>query len=107
MSHSIFHATLDRKMNTMKFAIIWTVSPENRNAVQERFMETGGLPPEGVEMIHRFHAADGSMGLAICNATEGSALANWSQEWSDLIDLDITPIVSDEEMASILDAQSA
>ncbi len=86
----------------MKFLVTWSVSPDRRNEVQARFMETGGLPPKGVEMLHRFHAADGSMGFAICESAEGSALASWTQGWSDLLELDIRPIVDDEEMASIL-----
>ena len=40
----------------MLFHIMYQLTPENRNAAQKRFMETGGLPPGGVKMVGRWHA---------------------------------------------------
>ncbi len=42
-----------RKENQMIFHISYELSSENREAAQNRFKETGGLPPEGVEMLGR------------------------------------------------------
>ena len=86
----------------MKFLVTWSTACELRNSVQERFIETGGMPPAGVEMLHRYHAADGSMGFAVCEADNAVHLAQWTQDWSDVLDLDIKPILNDEEMASVL-----
>jgi len=86
----------------MKFFVQWSVSPNNRGAVQSRFIETGGLPPEEVKMLHRYHAVDGSMGFALCETNDEKALARWSQDWTDLLAMEIIPIINDEEMGSVL-----
>ena len=31
----------------MLFIVSWTARPEHRNAAIERFLKTGGMPPEG------------------------------------------------------------
>ena len=39
----------------MIYVTVWTFKPEHRDAVQARFKQTGGLPPEGVKMLGRWH----------------------------------------------------
>ena len=57
----------------MLFHVEWEVLPHNRNQAQERFKETGAVPPEGVVM----------------------------QGWTDLLSFNITPVVSDQELVEI------
>lgn len=49
----------------MLFIVRWEISQVVRKAVIERFLQTGGAPPEGVKMLGRWHTADGEYGFAI------------------------------------------
>ena len=49
----------------MLFKMAWTHSPEARDRTIKQFMETGGMPPENVELVSRYHNLDGTGGFAI------------------------------------------
>ena len=61
----------------MLFIVSWKICSENRNHVIERFLKTGGVPPEGVKMHGRWYAVGGAAGVGIADqvrdaiATEG------------------------------------
>jgi hypothetical protein len=65
-------------------------------------MATGGMPPEGVQMLSRYHNVDGSGGFAICETNDAGALANWAIDWNGLIEIKITAIIDDETMGEVL-----
>ncbi|MBL6864705.1 MAG: DUF3303 family protein [Rhodospirillales bacterium] len=86
----------------MLFTFAWTHSTHGRNATIKQFMATGGMPPEGVKMISRYHNIDGSGGFAICETDDASALANWAIDWNGLLDVKITAIMDDETIGGVL-----
>ena len=47
----------------MLFKFAWTHTPEARDETVKKFMATGGMPPEGVEFISRYHNVDGTGGF--------------------------------------------
>ena len=49
----------------MLFKFAWQHSTSARDNTIKKFMETGGMPPEGVTMLSRYHNVDGSGGFAI------------------------------------------
>jgi hypothetical protein len=86
----------------MFFVITYAIAPENRNAAQERFKSGGGLPPAGVKMIGRWHSVGGGRGLTVCESDDALAVANWAQQWSDLISFDVYPALDDASFAKLL-----
>lgn len=86
----------------MLFHITYEVSPQDRNQVQKRFKETGALPPEGVTMQGRWHSAAGHIGFLVAESSDAVAIAKWMQNWTDLLAFDITPVLTDEEVAEII-----
>jgi hypothetical protein len=86
----------------MHFHIAYTVNPDQRDAAQKRFMSTGAMPPEGVAMHGRWHCAEGLAGFMIAEAESAVALAKWTQDWTDLLEFEITPVVNDEEMMGVI-----
>ena len=86
----------------MLFHITYEVSPQDRNQVQKRFKETGALPPEGVTMQGRWHSAAGHIGFLVAESSDAVAIAKWMQKWTDLLAFDITPVLTDEEVAEII-----
>ncbi len=86
----------------MTFIVAWSFKPEQRNAVQARFKQTGGRPPAGIKMLGRWHGVGTNKGVAVAEAKDSLAMAKWAQEWSDLMSFDIYPVMTDEETAKSL-----
>jgi len=86
----------------MLFVSLYSIPPENRNAAQEKFKQAGGGPPPGVKMIGRWHSAGGNRGVTIFEADDIQAVAQWAQQWSDLISFDIYPVLDDEAFGKLL-----
>ena len=86
----------------MLFKLAWTHTPEARNETIKKFMETGGMPPEGVELISRYHNVDGTGGFAILESTSAAALADYALDWNGLIKIEITVIMDDETITTVL-----
>jgi hypothetical protein len=86
----------------MLFTLAWTHTTHARNTTIKKFLATGGMPPEGVKMLSRYHNVDGSGGFAICETDNAGALANWAIDWNGLIDIKITAILDDETMGGVL-----
>jgi Domain of unknown function (DUF3303) len=86
----------------MLFVMTYKISQATRNAAQDRFRKGGGLPPAGVKMLGRWHYADGSGGVVLAETADPVALAQWSQDWSDVISLESRPVIDDTQIAKVL-----
>ena len=86
----------------MLFHFAQTHTTYARDTVIKKFLATGGMPPEGVQMLSRYHNVDGSGGFAICESDNTGALANWAIDWNGLIDIRITAIMDDETIGGLL-----
>ena len=86
----------------MIHVMTWAFKPEHRNAVIARFKETGGLPPEGVKMLGRWHGIGNNKGVVVAESEDPLAFAKWLLEWSDLASFDVYPALGDEEIAKAL-----
>jgi hypothetical protein len=86
----------------MVFVSVYSIPPENRNAAQGRFKKTRGEPPKGVKMIGRWHCTGGGRGVTIFETNDPQAIANWAQQWNDLISFDIYPAIDDAGFAKLL-----
>ena len=86
----------------MLFKLALTHTPEARDTTIKKFMETGGMPPEGVELISRYHNVDGTGGFAILESTNSAALADYALDWNGLIKIEITAIMDDDTITSVL-----
>jgi len=88
----------------MTFMITYKILPAHRDAAQQRFKQGGGLPPEGIKMIGRHHKADGSGGFTLCESDDVVALAKWTQDWSDLLEFETSPVLDDKQFGIVLGA---
>ena len=86
----------------MLFKLAWTHTQEARDTTVKKFMATGGMPPEGVSMLSRYHNLDGTGGFAILDTTDSAALADYALDWNGLIKIEITAIMDDETISSVL-----
>ncbi len=87
----------------MLFIVSYKTSLATNRAGQERFKQTGGAaPPAGVTKIAAYHLADGSGGYIIAETNDAIALGKWANQWSDLISLEIRPLLTDEGIGQVL-----
>lgn len=86
----------------MRFITHFRFRPEVRNEAVRRFQETGGLPPDGVKLLGRWHAISGNEGWVLSESDDAKAQTEWILGWSDLLDFTITPVVDDREFTEVL-----
>ncbi|MFA8433778.1 MAG: DUF3303 domain-containing protein [Marinifilaceae bacterium] len=86
----------------MLFMVIYSFRPENREAATQRFMKTGGPPPEGVEMMGRWHAASMNQGFTLAEANDAESVAKWCHLWADLLTFEVIPVLEDEQITRVL-----
>ncbi|MEO8484019.1 MAG: DUF3303 family protein [Acidobacteriota bacterium] len=86
----------------MLFMITYAFSPDARNAAQERFKKTGGGPGAGAKMLGRWHDLGGHRGFVLAESNDGIAIGKWMQEWTDLLEFEITPVNTDEDVMKVL-----
>ena len=86
----------------MLFKLAWTHSPEARDKTIKQFMETGGMPPDGIEFQSRYHHLDGTGGFAILESTNPAALADYALDPNCLVNMEITAIIDDDTIGGVL-----
>ena len=85
----------------MKYIVSWTVQPGTFNAAIARFLETGGAPPEGVELVGRWHGMSGQ-GFAITESSDAKAMFQYQAQWADLLVMTVTPCLEDADAGAVL-----
>lgn len=84
----------------MKFTVSWSINPAHRRDANARFLETGGGPPDGIEMLGRWHGGEG--GFVLAETGDVKALYEWLGQWNDLLDFKVTPVMDDADAAEVI-----
>ena len=89
----------------MKFMMTfdWTPDTKERSEAIARFRKSGGLPPDGAKLLGRWTRADFSGGFDLLESDDAQALAQFALMWSDLMRLEIVPVLEDSALAAVLD----
>lgn len=85
----------------MKYIISWDVPPTAFRAAVARFLETGGAPPKGVELLGRWHGMNGT-GFGIIESNDAKAIYEFQAKWADVLELSVTPCVEDADAGAVL-----
>ncbi len=83
------------------YIVSWKFAPASFKAIVARFLETGGAVPEGVTLLGRWHGMNGQ-GIEIVKAEDPKAIFRLQAEWMDLMEMSVTPCMTDEEAGPIL-----
>ena len=88
----------------MKFMLTFKWKPDitARDEGISRFLKTGGLPPAGAKLLGRWTRADFNGGYDLLESDDPQALVEFSLMWSDIVDLEIVPVLEDEPLAEVL-----
>lgn len=88
----------------MKYIVAWTLSTGDAyRAATERFLTSGGAPPEGVTMLGRWHGMN-KQGFAVAETSDAKALYTWLAQWADVMDISVTPCLEDADAGAVLQA---
>lgn len=85
----------------MKYIIAWSVPQGSFHAAVARFLETGGAPPKGVQMLGRWHGMNGQ-GFAISESNDAKAMYLWQAQWADLLPMTVTPCLEDADAGEVM-----
>ena len=89
----------------MKFKVEWSMGCEGYldilNVFSSMTPEQRADVGDGVKMIGRWHDTNSRSGVAIFETTDLTALNRYLGQWNPFMDLDITPVLDDEETAAL------
>lgn len=85
----------------MKYLIQWELPPTAVREAVGRFLKTGGLPPDGVTLLGRWHGMNRT-GCAVVEASDPKALFAYVAEWMELFPITATPLLEDAEAGEVL-----
>ena len=91
----------------MKFMLTYKFDPQTRDETIARFQSTGGETPLGVQLVSRWTSADLNGGFAILESYDIKALVEFTLDWSDLMELEIVPLIDDDDVREVLTRREA
>lgn len=86
----------------MKFMVTWKIPPGSHRPAAESFLKSGAPLPAGLKAIGRWHAPGSGYGWLLVEGNDNIALAQHAAEWANYLELQITPVIEDEEAAKAL-----
>ena len=87
----------------MKFIVKYKIPKGAVLDAEQRFLKTGGAPPQGVKMIGRWHGMSGG-GVLIAETNDAEGSFSWLHYWNDLLEFETTPCVEDAEAGEVMAA---
>lgn len=87
----------------MKFISVFSVDADGGAQAEaiHRFRTSGGQPPVGVQLLGRWTRADFTGGFLLLETDDPKALTEFALGWSDLMQLEIFPVVDDQELGEV------
>ena len=85
----------------MKYIVSWKLPQGTFNAAVARFLETGGAPPPGVQLVGRWHGMSGQ-GFAITESNDPKAMFKYQAQWADLLEMTVTPCLEDADAGAVM-----
>jgi hypothetical protein len=83
----------------MLFMVIEHFKSNDALPVYRRFRDRGRLAPEGVQYISSWVDDKLERCFQIMEASERDLLERWIQNWNDIVDFEVFPVLSSKEAA--------
>ena len=71
--------------------------------VYRRFHDRGRLTPEGLRYVDSWVAQDLKRCFQIMECADRSLLNQWIDHWKDLVDFEVTPIITSAEARAVVE----
>ena len=86
----------------MKYMITFPLTHHAYKERIARFLDTGAPPPEGLTQLGRWFTASHNRGFMLVETDDHQRLFEFVSEWTDIMDFEIDPVVTEEEAAAVL-----
>ncbi len=80
----------------------WDTDTAKQMEAIRRFRATGGQPPAPAQLLGRWIRADFMGGVVLLESDDAKALTEFALMWSDVMKLEIVPVVEDQELVEVL-----
>lgn len=80
----------------MLFMLEWSLKDGYYQDAVEQFLTTGAPPPEGMELVSRWHAPGSSKGWLLVETNDVSSIYAHASEWGASLNMTATPVVDDK-----------
>jgi hypothetical protein len=67
----------------------------------ERFLQTGGKPPDGVTQLGRWFGMNGK-GCSVVEADDPKGIFSLVSEWQEFLEIEATPALEDDAAGEVL-----
>ncbi len=81
----------------MKFIVIHTWEPHERNEIAKRRMENGLMVPKGIKVVSEWLDTNGARQIILFEADSAKECFKWSISWGDLGKYETFPVVEVED----------
>jgi hypothetical protein len=89
----------------MKYLVTWRVHAEMRHEALKAFSAMTDADHEkdlgGVRLIGRWHDVVAFKGVAIAETDDPKALTAWLLHWNGMIDIEVNPVLDDDETQAV------
>jgi hypothetical protein len=85
----------------MKYLVQWSVPQQTMRPAVERFLQTGGKPPDGVTQLGRWFGMNGK-GCSVVEADDPKGVFSLVSEWQEFLEIDATPVLEDDAAGEVL-----
>jgi hypothetical protein len=93
------------EVTPMLFMVIEIFRNQDAKAVYRRFGEKGRMMPDGLNVVGSWVTADLGRCFQLMEGDDAALLQRWAVEWSDLIELEIIPVLAGKDTAAALTPQ--
>ncbi len=87
-----------------KYMLTYQIPTENRAEAIKRFATDARNPPEGITRIGQWHSAARLGGFGLVETDDPTRITAWCLQWSDIINYQVEPVITDEELGVQLQA---
>jgi len=89
----------------MKFMVTWKIPLEKRQDIMKHWAsmtpkQRADAGPD-VKILGRWHNEAEFTGVAICETDSAAALSLYLMQWNHSMDMDVAPVLDDEESAAV------
>ena len=85
----------------MLFKLSYSIPVDLLKECQERF-KSGEEKTDGLKVIGRWHEVGKNQGFMLAEADDIMAVGTFTNQWSDLCNMEVVPVMTDEQVGQIL-----
>lgn len=86
----------------MRLMIILDWSRSSLEAIGGKFASGEDVAPERGEVVTRWHSPGSKKAWVVVDVPDAPAAQDWLSAWTDYVDVEMHPVLDDEEVGAVL-----